>query len=100
MGKLKSIVKKGEIFFHLRNSGKKVEKAKSSLGSPLSFVSCLLCRYLRYNQPIYVPNIKVGRYAAEFCVKKLEAIDKISTIEGNHCTKKPQVRMGCEKLFD
>lgn len=88
------------MFFHLRNSGKKVEKAKSSLGSPLSFVSGLLCRYLRYNQPIYVPNIKVGRYAAESSVKKLEAIDNISIIEGNHCTKNPEVRIGCQNFFD
>ena len=78
--------KKRKYSFHLRISGKKVEKEKSSLGSPLSFVSGLLCKYLRYNQPIYVPNIKVGRYGAEFSVKKLDAIDRTSIIEGNHCT--------------
>jgi len=40
----------------------------------------------------------VGRYAAESSVKKLEAIDKISIIEGNHCTHKPEVRIGCENF--
>lgn len=91
-----SCKKKRISFIHLRSSGKKVEKAKSSLGSPLSLVSGLLCKYLRYNQPIYVPNIKVGRYAAELSVKKLEAIDRTSVIEGNHCIEKPEARIESE----
>lgn len=36
-----------ETLDYLRNSGKNVENANSSLGSPLSLVSGFLCRYLR-----------------------------------------------------
>lgn len=48
---------------------------------------------------MYVPNIKVGRYVADFAVKKLMAMDSTSVRDGNHYINPKTEYRRCKGIY-